>query len=291
MRSDGEVRLDIDDEVAEGEPLLAQVPVGIPSPTQPTSDEIALHWLTHLPYRSWCKWCVGAKRGNAPHIHAGLSSREIPLLVADYCFIRDHRDDDLVTVLVGKLYPSRTLVAIPCDMKGIDEYAVARLSSFLRNCGVRRLAYMCDQAKPLNAMIRSSMLALGGSADWQGAVPENSAVGESQSNGKAEAAVKLFEDQMRVMKGALESRLQARLPSNHPVMLWLVEYAATVLNKYAVQSTGRTAYHDLHGKKGVLKTCACAGFGFCFYRCFAYGHPCSMKVIPFVKVLSAQVHR
>ena len=88
-----------------------------------------------------------------------------------------------------------------------------------------------------------------GSADWAGAIPENSAVGESQSNGKAEAAVKCFEDQLRVMKGALESRLGARVPSHQPAMKWLVEYVAVVLNKYAIQSTGRTAYHDLHGKK------------------------------------------
>ena len=52
-----------------------------------------------------------------------------------------------------------------------------------------------------------------------------------------------------MMKGALESRLGARVPSNHPAMKWLVEYVAVVLNKYAIQSTGRTAYHDLHGKK------------------------------------------
>ena len=108
-------------------------------------------------------------------------------------------------------------------MKGTDEYAVNRLTTFLRNCGVNRLAYMCDQENALNAMIRASMNALGGSAEWKGAIPETSAVGESQSNGKAEAAVKTFEDQLRVMKSAFESRLQSRLPSAHPVMRWLIE--------------------------------------------------------------------
>ena len=51
------------------------------------------------------------------------------------------------------------------------------------------------------------------------------------------------------MKAALESRIGARIPSQHPVMKWLVEYASIVLHKYAIQPTGRTAYHDLHGKK------------------------------------------
>ena len=39
------------------------------------------------------------------------------------------------------------------------------------------------------------------------------------------------------------------MPSNHPVAKWLIEYSANVLNKYAVQSTGRAAYDDLHGRK------------------------------------------
>ena len=51
------------------------------------------------------------------------------------------------------------------------------------------------------------------------------------------------------MKGALESRISARCPSNHAVTKWLVEYVSVVMNKYAIQSSGKTAYHDLHGKK------------------------------------------
>ena len=213
-----EVRLDVDDGIGESAPVVAQAPHGMPSPAQPTAEEIALHWLTHLPYRSWCKWCVAAKRANNPHRHGLPFSREIPLLVADYCYVRDWRDDDTVTVFVGKLYPSRCIIAVPCEMKGTDNYSVNRLTNFLRNSGVTRLAFMCDQEKPLNAMIRTAMTSLGGSADFQGAIPETSAVGESQSNGKAEAAVKLLEDHLRVMKGALESRLKSRLPTSHPVM-------------------------------------------------------------------------
>ena len=115
----GEFRVD-DDDVAAGsdEPNLVQAPAGLPSPLQPTAAEIALHWLTHLPYRSWCRWCVSAKRRNCSHLRLPDHSREIPLLVADYCFIRDSRDEDLLTVCVCRLYPSRALVAIPCDVRG-----------------------------------------------------------------------------------------------------------------------------------------------------------------------------
>ena len=245
----GDLRIDDDDNVAAGEPVIAQTPVGIPSPSQPTAAEIALHWLTHLPYRSWCRWCVSAKRRNAPHHSLPGHTREIPLFVADYCFVRDSRDDDLLTCFVGRLYPSRALIAIPCDVKGPDDYAVSRLVSFLRDCGIKRLVYMSDQEKAIGSMITAAMDVLSGDAKWVGAVRENSAVGESQSNGKAEAAVQAIEDQLRVMKAALESRISARIPSQHPVMKWLAEYAAVVLNKYAIQPSGHSAYQDLHGKR------------------------------------------
>ena len=232
-----------------GDQAIAQAPRGMPSPCAPTADEVAKHCLTHLPYRSWCKFCVSGKRPNAAHTKLPGHSREIPLLAADYCFLRDERDQDTLTCLVARLYPWRALISIPCDVKGFDEYAVGRLTDFIRNAGVTRMVHMTDQETALGSMIQASMEKLGGSSTWAGSVREVSAVGESQSNGKAEASVKAVEDQLRVMKGALESRTGARIPSQHPVMKWMVEYASVLLNKYSIQADGKTSYHALHGKK------------------------------------------
>lgn len=138
------------------EPVTAQAPVGIPSPGQPVAIEIAFHWLTHLPYRSWCKWCVSAKRRNAQHHSLPGRLKRYSLLVADYCFVRDSRDDDVFTRFVGRLCPSRTLISIPCDAKGHDGYAVGRLVSFLRECGAKRLVYMRDPEKTAGAMITAA---------------------------------------------------------------------------------------------------------------------------------------
>ena len=245
----GEVRIDDSYELDSDEPIVAQTPVGKPSPDTPTAEEVALHWLTHIPYRSWCRWCVSGKCRNAAHRQLPEHSREVPLLVADYCFLRDSRDEDVLTCFVGRLYPSRALVAIPCDVKGEDEYAVGRLVEFLRDCGISRMVYMCDQEPAIGAVIRAAVDQLRIQSTWVGAVKENSAVGESQSNGKAVAAVQCVEDQLRVTKGALESRISARIPSQHPVLKWLVAYAAVALNKYMINPSGHTAYRNLHGKK------------------------------------------
>ena len=80
-------------------------------------------------------------------------------------------------------------------------------------------------------------------------VPECSAVGASPSNGRAERAVQAIEDQLRTVKSAIGSRIDSRIPSDHPVMRWLVEHSASLLNRFKVHGDGNTAYHALHGKR------------------------------------------
>ena len=80
------------------------------------------------------------------------------------------------------------------------------------------------------------------------AVPEESAPGESQSNGAAERAIQSIEDQLRTMKHALETRLGAKIPCSHPIMRWMLEHAATLLTNYHVSGDDQlTGYHRLHG--------------------------------------------
>ena len=74
-------------------------------------------------------------------------------------------------------------------------------------------------------------------------------VGESQSNGLAERAMQTVEGQLKCMKLALEDRLQCSIPCSHPIMSWVVEYAAMLINKY--QPSGDDAItrrERLHGQ-------------------------------------------
>ena len=80
-------------------------------------------------------------------------------------------------------------------------------------------------------------------------VPELSAVGASASNGRAERAVQAVEDLVRTLKAALESRLEWRIPCEHPVVRWMVEHAADVMNKHAINKSGMTPYEELHDQK------------------------------------------
>ena len=232
---------------------------GQPEPREPSPAEVNRHNLTNLPYRSWCPHCVAARRANAPH-KQGSRPREKPLFCSDYCFVGDTRTEaDNLTVLVGKLYPPKALFAVVCECKGAgDAYAVSRLCQFLRECGVKDLVYKSDQEASIialvNEVLRRSQLP--GDAYFgllNSAVPENSAVGESASNSRAERSVQTFEDMLRTYKSALDARMGEHLPSNHAIMYWLSEHAASTYNKCFVQADGKTPYEFLHGKAPGLR--------------------------------------
>ena len=78
---------------------------GYSEPQEPTPEMVNRHNLTHLPYRSWCPHCVAARRNNAAH-RQGSTTRQKPLLVADYYLITDTQTKEKLTLLVARLYPS-----------------------------------------------------------------------------------------------------------------------------------------------------------------------------------------
>ena len=63
------------------------------------------------------------------------------------------------------------------------------------------------------------------------AVPEHSHVGESASNGLAERAVQMFENQFLTLKHALELRLKSPIDIRHPCITWLVHHVGYVLSR------------------------------------------------------------
>ena len=127
------------------------------APREPTQEEYDEHMLTHAQYRNWCPYCPAASRPNDPHCQLPPFDRQIPLVVADYCFLRSIIDDTVLPTLVGRLYPARATVAVPCDVKGTDQYAVARLAAFLKDSGMTKIVYMSDQEGAIRSVIEAAL--------------------------------------------------------------------------------------------------------------------------------------
>ena len=76
----------------------AREPVKALDPKKPSRDEIAMHELTHLPYRAWCSHCVRGKRRVADHRRV-TEDRGVDEVHLDYCFLGDsHSDTNTVVV-------------------------------------------------------------------------------------------------------------------------------------------------------------------------------------------------
>ena len=83
-------------------------------------------------------------------------------------------------------------------------------------------------------------------------IHEASPVGSSGSNGVIERAIQGIEGQVRTLKLALETRIGVGISSDHDVAPWMIEYAATVINKGQVSADGKTSYERLKGKPAPL---------------------------------------
>ena len=258
------------------------------APPELTPAQWAKHSLTHLPYHPGCSICRACKRPNSAHVKSHEADRTIPLLVGDYAFCRDSKDEGLATLLVLRLFPYRLIFSFVVAAKGPDPLVVTRIAKLITDCGLMHFAYRSDKEPAIISMIQEACAMAGRSgvhvkSDDEAeaalddgdsntgeiqedahprvvdrahiAVPEHSHPGESQSNGLAERAVQDLVNHVRVLKLALETNINARLPAEHPVMAWLVEHAAYLLNRCVLGTDGRTAWGRLHGKEATERIC------------------------------------
>ena len=139
------------------------------------------------------------------------------------------------------------------DKKGANNTRIEeRMTSAINTIGAPKVALKCDQEpaiKELQREVRNEMwhdindwmrkvkevkesgqdkLMSGGEA----VILENSPVGESQSNGHAEQAVRAIQGQIRAIKYQLEENIRCRIDSTNPVWPWLIEFAGQVMRCY-----------------------------------------------------------
>ena len=262
----------------------------LPTPKTPTLAARDKHYLTHLPYADWCPFCVACRRPNSPHKSSHEKSRELPLLTADYGFLRNPGDQDCITLLVIKVMPFKLVFATVVNIKGPDPDIVKRVSRFINEAGLVRFTYRADREPALQALLDEAIKMSGkhGAPDESSptaplasddkdvmiqidedkglqppvdappvevAAPEHTQPGESQSNGIIERTIQQVVDLFRTINTSLEARIKARIPLGHPVVQWLVEHCAFLLTKYQLGTDGKTAYGRLHGKEVRERIC------------------------------------
>ena len=140
---------------------------------------------------------------------------------------------------------SKAVRAWALERKGVDsDETVDRAVAGIRDLGYQgRVLIRCDGEPALTALRDAIIKALP-----DGATPVKTPVGESSSNGGIEQAIRTFKGLLRVHLAALERRIGAKIPSNHPVLAWLVEHVSDIISRYMVGLDGKTGYERLYGR-------------------------------------------
>ena len=96
-------------------------------------------------------------------------------------------------------------------------------------------------------------------------VPRHSPVGESQSNGRVENAIKRVQEQVRAFYDQLKARTGLSLGTDHPIFEWMVEWAATTLTRFVIRGGGKTSYERNGGRTRDNVPMAIFGERVCYF--------------------------
>ena len=116
--------------------------------------------------------------------------------------------------------------AVFCKGRGQDECVDQFVRNMIRLGCKGRVVVNSDNEEALNDLVNSATEKL--AAEGVEVLREHTPIAESQSNGSVENAIKLLKGVMRVHPVALERKAAIRLPTRHPVMIWLATHVADI---------------------------------------------------------------
>ena len=245
----------------------------LPDPGQPTQKQMDDHRIDHLPFRSWCPECVAGRATGEQHI-ARKEEKQISTFSMDYLYLTKSRivereallagEEVELKVLVAKDSKSKTIFAHAVDAKGSDDegYGITRIVEDIAWLGHTKLILKSDNEPAILKLLKDALKTARVEIQELEQIQDEQAVKyDSKTNGDAENAVKQVTKQMRTLKLCLEKRVGKKIPTSHPLMTWLVEHTAWILNTRVVGPDGFTAYHRVKGKSYAKRS-----IGFCRVR-------------------------
>ena len=124
--------------------------------------------------------------------------------------------------------------------------------------GYNKLVFRGDQEPALRTMMDRIKMMSG-----EQCTLEYTPVGESQSNGAVESAVKEIRGMYKTMRSDVETDYGKTIPGNHPIQPWLVRHASSTRFRESVGQDGRTAYSRIKGRnfnKEIVKIGECVWY-------------------------------
>ena len=235
-----------DDEQAEGE----EVPDvrAKTAPRGPSKSEREAHEATHMPYRSWCAHCVRGRGIASPHVEKKdddeRKEMRRPVVSMDYFFM-NKEDEDKATMIAVKEEKHGCVHASIVPGKGDQvEWVSSHVARFCNKLGFKEITMKSD-TEPAILALRDSVSRKCNAE----VITEDTPVGDHQSNGGIENAVKNIRGMIRTVRDAVEESMGEPIKDDSVLMPWLVEHAANLVTVCQVGRDGRTPHERLRGKR------------------------------------------
>ncbi len=232
-------------------------------PGTPTPLQRATHELNHWPYRSWCEPCVNGRATGQPHrgVKGEWATSDVTRVLMDYGFLHEeettteeeHGKEIQAKVSMTMMVMMETLCesvwSYAIDGKGATslEWLAAKVVEDIETVGLskERIITKTDQ-EPAIVQLQREVARLRTEA---GTALENSKVGDSDSNGKIERAIREVKGLIRTLRSALEAKTGEPIKLDAPIVPWIVRHAAYVLTRCRILPDGRTAMQKMKGRK------------------------------------------
>jgi len=102
----------------------------------PSKEEVAMHMVNHIPFRSWCSHCVkGKARGNQHRRRKDVEREDRePIVSVDCMFMHDNQgegEEKGMPIMVAKDRKTRIIRARVVPQKGNHGYSIKALSGVI----------------------------------------------------------------------------------------------------------------------------------------------------------------
>ena len=177
----------------------------LPTPVEPSSEEIAAHMLTHLPYRSWCPHCVRGKGKSMAHRSMEAeASHAVPHVSMDYSFL-GQEDEKTLPVALVRDHASKTTFShvVPCKGVAESDHPAKQVAFSIASLGRPKIIFKTDN-EPAMLALRAEVIKILSSAHGTEAIPEGPPVEAHQSIGVVEHAAGELAGQVRALNDQIQ---------------------------------------------------------------------------------------
>ena len=241
----------------------------IRDPGTPTPAQRAAHEATHYPFRSWCGPCVKGRATGQAHRSLGeKATSTITRVGMDYGFIQEEQmvekdeengQKELVKFIMTILVMTETLCdsvwSYALEGKGAvsTDWIAPKMVEDMNTMGLKqeRIITKSDQ-EPSIVQVQHEIAKL---RTESGTAIENSRVGESDSNGKVERAIREVKGMVRTLRSHIEEKTGKAVKLDDPIVPWIVRHAGYLVTRCRIGPDGKTALQKMKGTRmnvGVL---------------------------------------